>query len=129
MAFFFPVAISFFGLFAVSGAVLLIMLVLRDPHAPRALQSEGVAQGAAFVLTVLITVAVTYAANTFIALKIPYVAVMTLIAVVLAASSYLLWMVFGIGKRLQQAEQGLSSFARERRNAVPQVPAILKKGA
>lgn len=128
MAFFFPVAISFFGLFAVSGAVLLIMLVLRDPHATRALQNEGVAQGAAFVLTVLITMAAAYAANTFIALKIPYVAVLTVIAAILAASSWLLWRAFGIGKRLQQAEQGRSPFARERPIAVRQLPATLKKG-
>jgi NhaP-type Na+/H+ or K+/H+ antiporter len=114
MAPFLSAGIQLLGIVAVSAAVLLTMLVLRNPFSPRWLKSEGVAQGAAFVLTACFFVGVGFASDALIAVKFHYLLVVALIAAVVILSTYGLWTLFAVGKRLKRADEGLSPFSRDR---------------
>ena len=107
-----PSVLSLLGLVAACAATLLTGLVLRDPHAPGWLKSEGVATGAALVLTALVLVAMTYAASELTAAKLHYALVACVIAAVLVGATWALWAVLDLGDRFARAEAGHSPFAR-----------------
>jgi len=114
MSSFLSAAVPLLSIVALSAVTLLAMLVMRNPSSPSWLKSEGVAQGAGFVLTTGYYMAVGSASDALIAANIHYLLVVVLIAAVLVYSTYALWTLFAVGKRLKRADEGLSPFARER---------------
>jgi hypothetical protein len=114
----FPVlaAINMFGLVAFSGAMLLTMLLLRNPVGPNWFKSEFIAQAAALVLTAGACLAISNTVAGLIGANIHYGIAIVLTCAVLAASIYVLWKAFDIGERLKRTESGRSPFAREWRN-------------
>jgi hypothetical protein len=119
------VAISLLYLVALSGAVLLTGLVLRNPHAPKWLRGEFVAQAAALILTAGACVAIPNAAAGLIDANIHYGIAVILTGAALVASSYVLWKIFNIGERLARTESGRSPFARERPQLESQTAVVL----
>ncbi len=123
------VVISLFGLVAISGAVLLTALVLRNPLGPKWLRDETVAYAAALVLTVGVCVAIPNAAAGLIDANIYYGVAVILTGAALVASSYILWNSFNIGERLERTESGQSPFARERLQLEARAPVALEQFA
>lgn len=121
--------INLFGLVAISGAVLLTALVLRNPLGPKWLRDETVAYAAALVLTAGVCVAIPNAAAGLIDANIHYGIAVILTGAAFAASSYILWNAFNIGERLARTESGRSPFARERPQLESQVPVALAPSA
>ena len=120
-------AINLLGLVAISGAVLLTALVLRNPLGPNWLRSEGVAQAAGLVLTAGVCLAIANAIAELVDANIHYSVAVILTGAVVAASNYILWKAFNIGERLKRTESGRSPFAREWPQ--PQAPAALEQSA
>jgi len=114
-------AVHLLGIVAFSAAMLLAMLVLRNPFIPRWLKNEAVAQGVAFVLTAALCVASGNAGNALIAANVHYAIATLLIAAVLVFSIYGFWKLFAVGERLRRADEGRSPFARDR-----QAPMLLE---
>ena len=106
--------IPLFSLVAVAGAVLATGLVLRHPHLPAWLRSEGVAQGAGLALTAAVCVAVGHAGSALIDARIHYVVATGVVLAVLAASTVVLWKLFGLSARLARADAGQSPFHTDR---------------
>jgi uncharacterized membrane-anchored protein len=119
--------INLFGLVAISGAILLTALVLRNPLGPKWLRNETVAYAAALVLTVGICVVIPNAATGFIDANIHYSVAVILTGAVLVASSYILWKAFNIRERLERTETGRSPFARERPQLEIYVPVAFEQ--
>ena len=116
MTFLVLAAINMLGLVAFSGAVLLTMLLLRNPVGPNWLKSEFIAQAAALVLTAGACLAIPNAVAGLIDANIHYGIAIVLTCAVLAASIFVLWKAFDIGERLKRTEPGRSPYAREWRD-------------
>jgi hypothetical protein len=112
------------GVAALPAIVLLAMLVLRNPFSPNWLKGEGVAQGIGLALTAGFCVAVGVASDALVAASIHYLLAFVLIIAVLVLSTYGLWTLFAVGKRLKCADEGLSPFARERQPVGAPAPAV-----
>ena len=106
------------GLVAVSGAILLTGLILRNPLGPQILQTDLAAQSAALVLTAAVLVAAVYAHQGFVAAGLDATAAAAAVVAVIAASVVLFWKALRVGERLKRADQGGSPFER-RRDASP----------
>jgi hypothetical protein len=122
-------AINLLGLVAITGAVLLTALVLRNPLAPNWLRSESVANAATLVLTAGVFVAISNAAAGLIGENINYGVAVILTGATLVVSSYVPWKVFNIGERLARTESGRSPFGRERSQLQPQAAVALEHSA
>jgi len=122
-------AISLLGLFAISAAVLLTALVLRNPRSPNWLRNDTVAQAAALVLTGGVCVAIPNATAGLIDANIHYGVAAILTGAAFAASSYILWKAFDIGERLARTESGRSPFAHERPHPDLLTPVALEQSA
>jgi hypothetical protein len=122
-------AISLLGLFAISAAVLLAALVLRNPRSPNWLRNDTVGQAAALVLTAGVCVAIPNTTAGLIDANIHYGVAVILTGAAFAASSYILWIAFNIGERLKRTESGQSPFARERPHPDSQAPVALEQFA
>jgi hypothetical protein len=122
-------AINVLVLIAVSGAVLLTALVLRNPLGPKWLRNEAAAQAAGLVLTAGVCVAISNAVAELVDANIHYSIAVILTGAFFAASSYMLWRAFNVGGRLKRTEAGRSPFAREPRQMESQAPAALEQSA
>jgi len=122
-------AINMLGLVAISGAVLLTVLALRNPLSPNWLRTEFVAQAAALVLTAGVCAASSNAMVGLIDANIQYGVAAILTGAIFAASGYVLWKAFNIGGRLKRTESGRSPFARERPQLEPQAAVALEQSA
>lgn len=105
------------GLVAVSGAVLLTGVVLRNPFTPRWLRNDAVAQAAGLLLSAAVLAAVSHAIGFFVAANISTPVIVVLTGTVPAASAYAFWKLFGIGERLARTESGQSPFGPGQRTA------------
>jgi len=113
MASLFSAAIDLLGLVAVSAAILLTGLLLRDPRLPAWLRSDGIAQGAGLVLTAAFCFAVGFAGNGLIAAKVHYSVVPIVIGIAFVGATLVLWKIFKIGARLARANSAQSSRDRD----------------
>lgn len=109
------------SLAAMCAAILFAAVCLRNPLAPRWLQTEAAATGAGLVLTVGICLAVAYAVSTLEGANMTYRSIAPLVAGVPTVTTLLLWKVLNIGDRLARAEAGHSSFRRTRSPDAAQV--------
>lgn len=105
------------GLVAVSGAILLTALVLRNPLGPQILQTDFAAQTAGLVLTAAVLVAAVYAHQELVAAGLDAAAAAAAVVAVIAASVVLFWKAFRVGERLRRADEGRSPFERLRDTA------------
>jgi hypothetical protein len=102
------------GLVAVSGAILLTGLILRNPLGPQILQTDFAAQSAGLVLTAAVLVLAIYAHQGFVAAGLDATAAAAAVVGVIAASVTLFWKAFRVGERLKRADEGRSPFGRLR---------------
>ena len=115
------VASGLLGLAAMCAAILFAGVFLRNPLAPRWLQTEAAATGAGLVLTVGICLAVAYAVSNLEGANLTYRTIAPLVAGVPTVTTLVLWKVLNIGDRLARAEAGHSSFRRTRSPDAAQV--------
>jgi hypothetical protein len=98
------------GLVAVSGAILLIGLILRNPLGPQILQTDFAAQTAGLVLTAGVLVATVHAHQGFVAAGLEATTAAALVTAVMAVSAIVFWKGFRVGERLKRADEGRSPF-------------------
>ena len=110
-----PVALA--GLVATVAAILGMLLVLRNPHRPRWMQSEFAAQAASLVLVTATAGCVAYAMIVFQGLGHSLTIAAGTTFGVMFAAGYLLWRIFHIGLRLKRADAGHSPFEAIRHKA------------
>jgi hypothetical protein len=110
------------GLVAVSGTILLIGLMLRNPLGPRSLQTDFAAQAASLILTTALLVVVTVAHQGFVGAGLDPVAAGAAVVGIITLALIVLWKAFHLGARLQRADSGRSPF--ERLRSAPEAGAI-----
>lgn len=102
------------GLVAVSGAILLTGLILRNPLGPQILQTDFAAQTAGLVLTAAILAIAVYAHQGFVATGLDAATAAAAVTAVIGLSIVLFWKAFRVGERLKRADEGRSPFGRLR---------------
>jgi hypothetical protein len=105
------------SLVAVSGAILLTGLMLRNPLGPQRLQTDFAAQAASLILTAALLVVVTVAHQGFVTAGLNPIAAAAAVVGIITVSLVLFWKAFHLGERLNRADSG-----RSRSNACALLP-------
>ena len=97
------------GIILAVAAFLLAILVLRNPHNPSWVHSEGVSQMTALLMTTGISAALAVAVQAYASAGVSVAVALCVTSGVVIVAGVVLYGVFGIGERLRRADAGRST--------------------
>ena len=97
------------GITLAVAAFLLAILVLRNPHNPEWVNSEGFSQFTALLMTTGITAASAATVQAYYSLGMSVAVALCVTSGIVIVSGFVLYGLFGMGERLRRAEAGHST--------------------